>query len=332
MSLRIISLFFFFFLNTSYIYSEPIIYVSVEKPKKELLSSSIKIPATVMANESVEITSVVSEKIKKILFKEGNFVKKGQLLVELVDDEEGATLNQTIAELEEANLNYERALKLSIKGNISQSILDNRLMIKKKLTSKVNEIKAQIDDLKIKAPFDGYTSIRNFSEGALLQPGDVITNLYDISMLRIQAFVSENYISKINSESKFNVEINLDKKFNLSGKISVIDPLIDKRTRTFKIIGKIKNHKNQIKPGMMVNLTIPLAKRNAIFVKEGAVFNEDDISYVYTVSKNKIDKKRIQIGSREKGLVEIIKGIDINDSIVFEGINKIKKGSKVKIK
>ena len=332
MILKNITFLLFFFLNTSFSYSESIIYVKAEKPKKDFISSSIEIPATTLANESVEITSVVSEKIKAILFEEGTFVKKGQLLVELIDNEEQATLSQIDAELEEANLNYERALKLLTKGNISQSILDNRLMIKKKLTSKVNEIKAQIDDLKIKAPFDGFTSVRNFSEGALLQPGDVITSLYDISTLRIQAFLSENHISEIKKGSKFNVEINLNKKVNLSGKISVIDPLIDKRTRTFKIIGMIKNHKNKIKPGMMVNLTIPLTARNVIFIKEGAVFNEDDISYVYTVSNNKINKKRIITGSREKGLVEILNGINLNDEVVFEGINKIKKGSKVKIK
>ncbi len=324
--------FFFFFLITSYSYSNSIIYVGAEKPEKKFISSSIKIPATVLANESVEITSVVSEKIKKILFKEGNFVKKGQLLVELIDNEEIATLDQINAELEEANLNYERALKLLSKGNISQSILDNRLMIKKRLVSKVSQIQAQIDDLKIKAPFDGYTSIRNFSEGALLKPGDVITNLYDISTLRIQAFVSENYVSEIKNKSKFYIELDLNEKVNLSGKISVVDPLIDKRTRTFKIVGKIKNFNNQIKPGMMVKLTIPLASRNATLVKEGAIFNEDDISYVYTVLNNQIKKKRIKIGIREKGMVEILNGINLNDLVVFEGINKIKQGSQVKIK
>ena len=74
---------------------------------------------------------MVSEKIDKILFEEGMFVKKNQLLIELLDNEEKAILNQVNAELEEANINYNRALKLSEKGNISQSALDNRLMNKK---------------------------------------------------------------------------------------------------------------------------------------------------------------------------------------------------------
>ena len=60
-------------------------------------------------------------------------------MLELIDDQEQAIKKQIIAELEEANLNYERAKKLSIKGNISQTILDNRLMIKNKLTANLKK-------------------------------------------------------------------------------------------------------------------------------------------------------------------------------------------------
>ena len=107
------------------------IVVGAQEPKVEQISDILELPGSVLANESVKITSVVSEKIDKILFDEGMFVKKNQLLIELLDNEEKAILNQVNAELEEANLNYNRALKLSEKGNISQSALDNRLMNKK---------------------------------------------------------------------------------------------------------------------------------------------------------------------------------------------------------
>ena len=70
----------------------------------------------------------------------------------MVDLEEQAVLKQFDAELDEANLNFERAKKLISKGNISQSILDNRIMIRKKLIAKIEEIRAKIDDLKIEPP------------------------------------------------------------------------------------------------------------------------------------------------------------------------------------
>ena len=324
--------FFIFFLAETAVNSSEGIFVGAEYPSKKSIPSVIILPGTVLANESVEITTVVSEKIKTIHFEEGSFVKKNQLLVELIDKEEKAILNQSIVELEEAKLNYERALKLSEKGNISQAVLDNRLMIKNRLESKVEEARAKIDDLKIRAPFDGYTSVRNFSKGALLKPGDVITNLYDIDSLKIQGFVSESYASKINNNLKIFVDVNQGLKTSLEGTLIVVDPLINKSTRTFEVIGKIENNKKILKPGMMVNFKIPLGSRIAKLVKEGAVFNEDDISFVYVIENNIVKKKQIKIGSRQDGMVEIIQGVNLKDLVIYEGINKIKENSKVRIK
>ena len=298
--------------------------------KKDLIDI-LELPGTVLANESVQITTVVSEKIKKILFEEGKFTKKNQLLVELQDDEEQAIYKQVKAELEEAKINYERALKLSEKGNISQSILDNRLMLKK-LSAKVQEIEAKIEDLKIKAPFNGFTSSRNFSEGALVKPGDIITNLYDLKKLKIEAHVPEIFSGKIDNKTNFEVKVNLKDTIKTKGMIYVIEPLVNETTRTFRIIGKIENLKNNIKPGMMVTLKIILDKKNALVVSEGAVFNKDDISYVYTVDKeNIINLKRVEIGLRNNGMVEVTK-ISVEDLVVYEGINKINMGSVVKVK
>ena len=87
------------------------VVVGAQEPKVEQISDILELPGSVLANESVKITSVVSEKIDKILFEEGMFVKKNQLLIELLDNEEKAILNQVNAELEEANINYNRALE-----------------------------------------------------------------------------------------------------------------------------------------------------------------------------------------------------------------------------
>ena len=120
---------------------------------------------------------------------------------------------------------------------------------------------------------------------------------------------------------------------NVKGKVSIIDPLIDDETRTFKIIGIIKNPNNLLKPGLMVNLTFNFNDRESFFIRENAVFNQDNISYVYLVNKkNTVLKKKVNIGLRKDGFVEIIDGLSSFDLVVYEGINKIKDGTLVKIK
>ena len=314
-------IFFLFYTDSS---SQQIITVVAQPPEKKITNDILKLPAKILANEKVLITSVVSEKIKKIAFEEGKFVKKNQVLIELIDDEERAIKKQILAEVKEAQLNYERANKLFSKGNISQTVLDNRLMLKDKLNARLEEIKAKIKDLKVLAPFDGITSVKNFSEGSLVQPGEVIATLYDIQNLKIQAKVPEKFINKINNQSIFYLRSSIDNDLNVKGKVSIIDPLIDDETRTFKIIGIIKNPNNLLKPGLMVNLTFNFNDRESIFIRENAVFNQDNISYVYLVDKkNTVLKKKVDVGLRKDGLVEIIDGLSSFDLVVYEGINKI---------
>tara|TARA_Y100001933_G_scaffold80076_1_gene81365 strand:+ start:146 stop:1138 length:993 start_codon:yes stop_codon:yes gene_type:complete len=328
---------FFFFLLflffKSYSFAQQIINVVAHPPEVKVVADTLKLPAKILANEKVEITTVVSEKIKKIFFKEGEFVKKNEILIELFDYEEQAIKKQILAEVKEAQLNFERANKLFSKGNISQTILDNRLMLKDKLNAKLEEINAKINDLKILAPFNGVTSVKNFSEGSLVKPGDVITTLYDIKSLKIQAKVPEKFINKINNKTFFSLRSSINNNLDVRGKVSIIDPLIDDQTRSFKIIGIIKNPDNLLKPGLMVDLTFNFNDRESFFVRENAVFNQDNVSYVYLVNKkNIILKKKVNIGLRKDGFVEIIDGLKSFDLVVYEGINKIKEGTSVEVK
>ncbi len=325
---------FFFFILLVFFYqptvSQQLITVGAKKPLVKTISDTLELPALLLANEMVQITTVVSEKIKKIHFKEGSFVKKNQTLIEFVDEQEQAIKRQILAELNEAELNFKRADKLFSKGNISQTILDNRKMLKEKLKARLDEIDATINDLTISAPFAGITSIRNFSEGSLIKPGDIITTIYDITKLKIQAKVPESFINKISTKTNFFLTNSIDENFSANGVVSIIDPLIDDETRTFKIIGLINNKDLGLKPGLMVNLRFNFEKRESFFVRENAVFNQDNISYLYLVdNKNEIKKIKVKVGSRKDGFIEILKGLNSLDLVVYEGINKIKVGSKV---
>ena len=84
---------------------------------------------------------------------------------------------------------------------------------------------------------------------------------------------------------------------------------------------------------MMINLKLFFSRRSALLIRENSVFNQDNLSYVYLVDKQKkILKKQIEVGIKMNGMVEILKGINQDDLVVYEGINKIREGSAVEIK
>ena len=307
------------------------ILVNFINPKKELITDKIELPATIKSNEKVDITSTIAEKIQEILFVEGVSVKKDKILVILNNYEETAILKQFEAELKEAEINYQRALSLSKKGNISQSVLDNRLTEKIRLTGKVDEIKAKINDLVLKAPFDGTIGLRNYSVGAFVKPGDVITTIYDFNTLKVEASVPEAYVGRIKIKDTVKIKVN-SSDIVYSGEVYVIDPYVDEKTRTFRIISKIEN-KKELKPGMMAKKILNFDSKESVLVPESAIIPIDNQTFIYVIGDENIIKKvQVFTGKRLDGKVEIKKGLKLSDKIVFEGVNKLKAGIKVKIK
>ena len=307
------------------------ILVNFINPKKELITDKIELPATIKSNEKVDITSTIAEKIQEILFVEGVSVKKDKILVILNNFEETAILKQFEAELKEAEINYQRALSLSQKGNISQSVLDNRLTEKIRLTGKVDEIKAKINDLVLKAPFDGTIGLRNYSVGAFVKPGDVITTIYDFNTLKVEASVPEAYVGRIKIKDTVKIKVN-SSDIVYSGEVYVIDPYVDEKTRTFRIISKIEN-KKELKPGMMAKKILNFDSKESVLVPESAIIPIDNQTFIYVIGDENIIKKvQVFTGKRLDGKVEIKKGLKSSDKIVFEGVNKLKAGIKVKIK
>ena len=307
------------------------ILVNFINPKKKLITDKIELPATIKSNEKVDITSTIAEKIQEILFVEGVSVKKDKILVILNNFEETAILKQFEAELKEAEINYQRALSLSKKGNISQSVLDNRLTEKIRLTGKVDEIKAKINDLVLKAPFDGTIGLRNYSVGAFIKPGDVITTIYDFKTLKVEASVPEAYVGRIKIRDTVKIKVNSSDRV-YSGEVYVIDPYVDEKTRTFRIISKIEN-KKELKPGMMAKKILNFDSKESVIVPESAIIPIDNQTFIYVIGNENIIKKvQVFTGKRLDGKVEIKKGLKLSDKIIFEGVNKLKAGIKVKIK
>ena len=307
--------------------------VKVQRASLINFKNQIELTGSIKANESIEVTSVISEKIKQIRFTEGSRVKKNEILIIFENNQEKAELKQVKAELDEANLNFERARELVDEGNASQSMLDKRLMQKKKLEGKYEEILAKLDDLTLKSPFKGIIGTKNYSEGSFIKPGDIIAKIYDIEKVKIELNIPEQYVSEIFKNQIFLAKIPSLKNEAFTGHIYAINPFIDSQTRTFKAIGIIMENKDfLLKPGMMVNIDLNLKSQEKIMIPEGSIIPVDDKRFIYKINKEFIVKKvEVLTGIRKDGLIEIMSGIEIGEMFVFEGTNKINSGKKVRV-
>jgi len=180
--------------------------------KEEALDNKLVVTGSVLANESLELKSEVSGKITNLYFKEGKHVRKGELLLQINDEEIRAQLQK---EKFNQKLNQDiesRQSKLLAKDAISQEEYDNALNRLNTNTADLKLLEAQLDKTQVIAPFDGVIGLRYISDGAYITPSTTIATLYNISPAKIEFAVPSRYSAQVRPGQKILFTIESDTK------------------------------------------------------------------------------------------------------------------------
>jgi len=298
--------------------------------KEQLIQDSLEALGSARAADSVTLTVNVTEKVEAIHFQQGQFVKKGELLLTLDDDEEQAEIKVAKIELAEQQREYKRIENLVKKKSVSASELDRLQSSIDTAKARIAQVQATIKDRIIKAPFDGLLGLRNVSVGTLLKPGDEITTLDAVSELHLDFDLAEIHLPRIKVGQILSAHSVAypDRTFN--GEIISLDSRVNPDTRSLKVRAKIENPDRLLRPGMLLTLDVVDHQRSAVMLPEETVFMRANQHLVYTVSSDMtVSEQAITIGVRQNGQVEVIDGLKTGDTIIWQGLLKVKPGSKV---
>ncbi len=279
-----------------------------------------------VANERVEIASELSGRVTEINFTEGQFVKKGQILIRLNDDE--LLVQLTKAEYQHTLLEQrlERQKILLEKDAVSREDYDKVLTEYNVLKQDIEQLKIRIEKMKIRAPFDGVVGFRDISLGAFLQPNSKVTNLVDIANLIIEVAIPEKYVNDnlFGNELKFTVEGN-SKIY--SARVYAIDPQIDIKTRTILIRARYKNSDGKLRPGMSARVTLNTsAGTRNVYVPNQSVVPDVKGRSVWIVKNGKAVLVPVMTGTRTADMLEIISGVERGDTIITTGLMQLREG------
>jgi membrane fusion protein (multidrug efflux system) len=158
---------------------------------------SVQALGTAKANESLTITAKVSETVQKVAFDSGDFVEAGQVLVDLTGQVQLAGLEEARAAYKEAEQQLKRGEELAAKHLIPGSQLDTQRATRDAARARMDQVRAQLSDRVITAPFDGVLGLRQVSPGALVTPGTAITTLDDVSIIKLDFSVPETLIAAL---------------------------------------------------------------------------------------------------------------------------------------
>jgi membrane fusion protein (multidrug efflux system) len=306
--------------------------VIVATTKKQDISDSVEALGTLRANESITITTTVTETVTSVNFTDNQRVEKGDVLVEMASGEEKAQLDQAQAVVSEARQQLDRVKTLAKDGVAPKATLDQRQRDYDSSQGRLREVQSRLKNYLISAPFSGVVGLRNISVGALMQPGTKITTLDDDNVMKLDFSVPSLFLAdlKIGTPIIAHAREFGDRKF--TGEIVSLDSQIDPVTRTIVVRALIPNDDHLLKPGLLMSVELFSNARKSIVIPEESLIPEGRDNYVLIVGGDgKIEKRKIATGTRQPGTVEISAGLNEGEKIVTHGTMTARPGQTANI-
>lgn len=310
--------------------SAPVVAVSTAKVETKPMIRSVNSLGTGIANNSISLITPSSDFITELNIREGKAVKRGDVIARLHDVEERAKVTELEGVLDEQKRQLSRLKNLATTQATAQSLLDEQQTKVNTTLAQLQIAKAQLAELTIKAPFDGYLGLRQVSVGAYINSGTVITTLDDLNTLRVAFSIAEHYLAEIKVGMPLYVTNAAYGDIRFAGSVSAIDTRIDPITRSVTVHGSLPNADLRLRPGMLLNVQLELENRMAMQISERALVPLHQKQFVYKVSAdNTVSQVEVVIGQRTPGWVEIINGLQEGDEVVVEGTQKLRSGLKI---
>ncbi|MBC7470695.1 MAG: efflux RND transporter periplasmic adaptor subunit [Ramlibacter sp.] len=307
---------------------------SVEVARVEVmrLADEAQAVGSLRSRQSVVLRPEVSGRVTRLNFRDGEKVRRGQLLVQLDDQLPMAQVQQAEAERSIARANHKRNQELAGQGFISQRSVDESSANLQVADAKLALAQATAARLKIVAPFDGITGIRSINVGDYLKDGADIVNIEDLEAIFVDFRLPERLQTKIRRGQQAVVETDALPGRRFGATVLAIDPLVDANGRSIGIRGCIDNRQLQLRPGMFARITAVFGERdNARMIPEEAIVPQGGRQFVIRLTDGgeagtKLAQRvEVKVGLRRPGRVEITDGLQPGDLIVTAGQQRVQK-------
>ncbi len=313
--------------------------VEVTKVAAMTLVDETQAVGSLRSRQGVMLRPEVAGRIKQIFFTEGQRVRKGQVMVQLEDQLQQAQVSQAKAELSIAEANHKRNQELVAQNFISKRSLDESGAALEVTRAKLALADATLQRLKVLAPFDGITGLKQVNVGDYLKDGADIVNVEDIDAVLVDFRLPERFQSKIRPGQQAQLQVDALPGRPFTALLQAVDPLIDANGRSVGVRGCIDNRQQQLRPGMFARVNAVFGSReNALVVPEEAIIPQGGRTFVVKVVPGEkpdtlvSERVAVKLGLRQPGKVEILEGLALGDTVVTAGHQRLQKdGSAVRV-
>lgn len=319
-----------------------VVTVSATQAQQSSWQPTISAVGSSRTYQGVNVTTELGGMVTAIHFTPGQYVKKGDLLVQLDISTDIAQLNALRAQAEFAKITYERNLKQYKIGAISQETLAGDDAQYKATAADVVEQEATIAQKTICAPFSGKLGVSLVNLGQYIRPGDAIVNLQTLNPIWVDFYLPQQDLPEVKLGKVVTVTVDTYSGQKFTGKITTINPMVDADVRNFEVEATLPNSAQKILPGMFVNVNLNTGNASPyITLPQTAIsFNPyGDVVFILKKTGKTIDKlpvwqanqSFVTVGETRGDQIAVVKGLQVGDMVVTSGQLKLMNGDMVVI-
>ncbi|MDH3945683.1 MAG: efflux RND transporter periplasmic adaptor subunit [Chromatiales bacterium] len=288
--------------------------------------------ASIEAFGEAMVEAKVGGEVRELLVEEGDVVKSGQILARLDGDRLRLELQQSIANMNKLQREYDRNVELHQKGLVSPGAFENIKYDLQALRATNELAQLELSYTDIRAPIDGVVSERYIKVGNTIDPNDATFKVTDLDPLIIYLHVPERDYRQLQAGQNATILVDALKGKQFDGVVARVSPVIDAATGTFKVTIEVPDQSGQLKPGMFGRINIVYDMHaNALQLPRSAVVGSDDEPAVFVVEDDVVRRQVVALGFSSGARVEVLDGLTGTERIVVVGQTGLRDGTRVEV-
>lgn len=316
--------------------TEAALKLAVTNPLRKDTSIIKEYVSQVHAFRHIELRALERGYLQDIFVDEGQTVNKGQKMFKIMPSLYEVDLLKAKAEADLVRIEYQNTKALADKNIVSVTELALANAKLNKAKAEVKLAQTHLDFTNINAPFTGIMDRFNVRHGSLVDEGDLLTTLSDISKVLVYFNVPESeYLDyKTNKVDATPVKVKLKMAngeiFDQEGVIETIEADFDNKTGNIEFRAVFSNPDQILRHGETGNIQIDIPYKDALIIPQKATFEVLDKTYVYIINKdNKLEQKLIEIAAELPHVYLVKSGLKEGDRVLIEGLRKVQNGQKI---
>lgn len=295
----------------------------------EKKSSRVEAVGTAEAIRSVVVYPAVADKVIAVNFLPGQFIKEQEVLLRLDSRRQKVALDRVTIQLADAERTVTRLKESRKKEAIAQSALDDAITARDLLKVQLIEVKTELEDRAVRAPFSGVVGLTDVEQGDRIGLQTAITTIDNREQLLINFNAPEAALAMLQGKANVDLEPWQAQGLRIKANIIEVDSRINLSNRSIRVRALLDNKADLYRPGMSFRVIMQTYGEEYAVVPEAALMWGATSAYVWLVEEGKAKKVDVQIRQRLSGRLLVSGALKADEQLIVEGVQSLREGQSV---